>query len=269
VLTKAAVKQVQKAVDKLFARMKNLYLGYKLDGDELRGIDKRIAIGHREELSLPGLYRAAVKDEGFTPSDDTLSALQNIAEGYLDSECEKAKAKIVKDVSSFLQDARSKGIDTDVKTVLGGALAQTFDKMTSDVNRIVDSEAQNGRALGTLEAIEKINAQSGVDAPAVFFVIVRDGHVCTECLRLHQLSGTIAGPPRVWKLSELDSGYHKKGDRTPKVGGLHPHCRCSIATLMPGYGFNEAGSVHYIGPEHDEYEHQQSGVEKSEADHHR
>ncbi len=265
-LTKAGIKQVHAAVDKLFTHLKYLYLGHKLNVDELRGIDKRIAIGHRHELSLPGLYESAAKDEGFEPNDETLDMLQSIAAGYLDAECERTKAKVVKDVSSFLKQAKTSGVDTDLRTVLGGSLAQTFDTVTADVNRIIDSEAQNGRAIGTLEGIEKINAQSGVDDPTVFFVIVRDNDVCKECLKLHQLSGTKDGPPRVWKLSELGHGYHKCGDPAPKVGGLHPHCRCSIATLLPGYGFDAAGMVTYVDPEHDEYAAQQGEVEKSELD---
>lgn len=264
-LPKAAIKRIHGAVDKLFDRLKSVFVGTKLDVDNPKGIDRSVAIRYRHELSLPGVYEYAVKDEGVEPSRDTLEAVKSVAESYIDAQRERTKALVVRDVQRALNEADTAGVDTDVKTVLGGTLAQTFDKVTSEVNRIIDTETQHTRNLGNLEAIEKINAASGVDDPTVFFVIVRDNHICSECLRLHQLHGTIDGPPRVWKLSELGHGYHKKGEESPKVGGLHPHCRCTMATLMPGYGFDASGRVAYIDPEHDEYERQRS-MEKSESE---
>jgi hypothetical protein len=58
--------------------------------------------------------------------------------------------------------------------------------------------------------------------------------------------------PRVWKLSEIGFGYHKKGENNPKIAGLHPHCRCGLAFLAPGFGF-KGGQVSWIGEGHDEY----------------
>jgi len=98
------------------------------------------------------------------------------------------------------------------------------------------------RNVGILEGIVKTNAVAGVEDPTVFFVVVRDGVLCGECKRLHMLEDGVT--PRVWKLSEVGHGYHKKGEQFPKVGGLHPHCRCVLSTLLPGYGFNEGGFVH-------------------------
>lgn len=75
-------------------------------------------------------------------------------------------------------------------------------------------------------------------------------HNCSECKKLHLLPDEQT--PRVWKMSEVGAGYHKKGDPAPKVGGLHPHDRCTIQTLPPGYGF-EGGRITYIGKDHDEF----------------
>lgn len=260
-LTKAGIKAIGTHVDKLFGHLKSVYLGTKIDN--LGGFDKRLAIGHRRDLSLPGLYESSARDDGAVPSEDTYENLRSLAEGYIDAQHERTKAQVIKEVSAFLADAKAKGVVTDLKTVLGGKLADVFGKVTADVNKIIDTEAQNGRAMGTLEGITKINALSGIDDPTVYFVICRDNECCVECQTLHQLSGTLAGPPRVWKLSEVGAGYHKRGDGAPKVQGLHPHCRCSMATLLPGYGFNAAGMTAYIGPSHDEFM-AQRGIEKSE-----
>ena len=69
--------------------------------------------------------------------------------------------------------------------------------------------------------------------------------------------------PRVWKLSEVGAGYHKKGDLNPKIAGLHPHCRCCLTSLLNGFGFNSSGMVTYIGKGHDEFA-KQRGMVKSE-----
>jgi hypothetical protein len=105
-----------------------------------------------------------------------------------------------------------------------------------------------------MDAITKINAASGVSDPIVFFVVVRDQTLCPECKRLHLMPDKTT--PKVYKLSEVGAGYHTKGDSDPKMGGLHPNCRCCLVTLMPGYGFDSAGMVTYKSPGWSEYDHQ-------------
>lgn len=244
-LSKAAIKYIYKAIDKLFAKVKHIYLGENLP------VDKVIGVRFDHDLSLPGLYESSAKANGTEPSKDTVETLVGIAEAYLDAQKEKAKAQVVKDVSAFLEEARREAIETDLNRVLQGRLVDTWAKMTHDVKTIVQSESQQGRAMGALEGILKINALNGIDDPTVFFVVNRDEYTCNECMRLHMLENKIT--PRVWKLSEVGSGYHKRGEENPKVGGLHPNCRCSIVTLGPGWGFNEQGFVTYIDPDHDEF----------------
>ena len=69
--------------------------------------------------------------------------------------------------------------------------------------------------------------------------------------------------PRVWKLDELSHGYNKKGEDSPSIGGLHPHCRCTLVTLMPGYGFSAGGFVQYKKAGYSEYNAQHE-LERSE-----
>ena len=40
-------------------------------------------------------------------------------------------------------------------------------------------------------------------------------------------------------------------DPPPHAG--HPNCRCSLTTVLPGYGFDSAGMLTYVGKDHDEY----------------
>ncbi len=176
-----------------------------------------------------------------------------IAEGYIEAQRHNTKAQVVKAVSSFLSDAWAKGVDTDIETVLGGELASVWGKATAGMHRIVDTEASNARNMGTLDGIIKVNTVNSIEDPVVYFIVVRDDSLCSECKRLHLLEDGIT--PRLWRLSQVKHGYHVKGENVPSLGGEHPHCRCTLSTLLPGYGF-EGGSITFISLDHDEYKKQ-------------
>lgn len=250
-LSKGAVADIHRSVDFLFDRIKGRILG---PGFVRSRADKNIFIGHKPEFSIPGLYRAAAAEEGTRATESALNGMAQIAASYLDAEREKTKAKVVKAVMTWLADSKKK---TDVATVLGGELADVFGEMSRNVERIVATESTTARNMGTLEGISKVAAASNVSDPTVFFVTVRDNDLCPECRRLH--IGPDGVTPRVWKLSEVSSGYHKRGEESPSIGGLHPHCRCTLTYLSKGFGFDGAGRIKYIEPDHDEYAAQTSG----------
>lgn len=252
-----AVKAIEQAVDRVFDRAKAQVLGPQ-------AIGKRLYVGFDKEFSLPGIFHAATAVEGATPNLQALSQILKVAGGYIDATREKTKARVVREVQSFLNEAATAGVKTDLPTVLGGKLTEVFSDASHSMRRIVDTELHHAKHVGSFDGIVKINAAAGIDDPLVYFVIVRDRHVCDECVRLHMLSDGVT--PRVWRLSQVGHGYHKKGESNPKMGGLHPHCRCTLATLMPGYGFTEAGFVTFIDKDHDEYEAQSGApMKKSEA----
>ena len=253
ILTLAAIKVIEKAVDELFDKAKARYLGPA-------AIDKRIYLGDfSAPKSLPGIFMAAAREEGAVPDKDIIAHLTRNAANYLDAYRSSTKAQVVKDVQAFLQEAAAKGVQTNVETVLGGKLADTWGKVTNDVKRLIDTEASNARNMGALEGIIGVNTSQGIEDPVVYFVVVRDEHLCDECKRLHLLEDETT--PKLWYLSELKHGYHKRKEAFPALGGEHPHCRCTLVTLMPGYGFDEGGMVKYVSPDHDEME-QQRGLKK-------
>lgn len=237
---------IERAIDNLFDRVKGRYLGPQA----AKLVDKRIVIGYKPELTLQGLYGAAAAEERTRPDAGIQDSLVRTAEGYLDASRAKTKARIVTAVEHFLREAEYNGIDTDVETVLGGQLADLFGQTTQDLHRILDTEATHARNMGTLEGIVKVSAAANIQDPVVYFIIVRDGDACAECVRLHTLQDKPL-TPRVWLLSEVGHGYHTRGDSNPKIGGLHPFCRCTMATLMPGYGFVGA-ALRYLGKDHSE-----------------
>jgi hypothetical protein len=259
-LSNHARKVIEAAVEQLFERAKARLLGpdprkrYALGG-------KRLAFSYVPQLTFGGLYDAVSREHSVKGETDTLAGVLKVAGGYLDAVKERTKARVTKEVESFVQDA-PRAVKTDHSTVLAGKLAELWGDIHADVKRIVETEAQTVKSFGTFEAIGKIGAMTGNHDPNCFFIVVRDGLRCKECTRLHLMDDGIT--PRVWKMSDLGSGYHKKGQETPKINGLHPHCRCVLSSLQSGYGFDKSGKVTYIKPGHDEYE-AQHGMSKSEG----
>lgn len=233
-------------VDTLFARLKARYLGPTAFP---RG-DKQIVIGwHAPELTLPGVLRSASALEGVRPDENTEATLVKLAGGFLDATRERTKAQVLRAVTTFLAEAQGAGVRTDLQTVLGGELAKVFKTVNAQVYTILDAETATAKGMGLLEGITRINAHLGVADPVVYWVVVHDGSLCAECKRVHLLSDGVT--PRLWRLSEVAQGYHQRGQDRPSVSGMHPHCRCTPATLMLGYGFRD-GLVTYINPDHDE-----------------
>jgi hypothetical protein len=253
-LSRGAVRIIHRAVDNVFDRLKGRVLGPDFAPSRL---DKEIYLGHHHEFSISGIYRRAAFEEGTKPNETVLNSLTRVAESYLDAERERTKARVVNAVDTWLRNAAQKKIKTDLTTVLDGELSQIWGQMTTSVTKIVSTESTTARNMGTLEGVSKVNTAAGVSDPVVFFIIVRDGEACEECTQLHLLGDKIT--PRVWRLSEVGSGYHKRGDDHPSVLGLHPECRCTLATLLPGYGFDQAGRIRYVGPDHDEFAKQRGG----------
>lgn len=245
-LTPLAVAAIEAAVDKIFARAKARFSG-RIPPNTAKGI----ILSLDPNLSIPGLFKLAAKTEGTQHNEDLLNSVVKIGMSYLDATKAKAKAKAIHDVQTFITDAHNQGIETDVETVLGGKIADLWGEVTTDIKRIMETETTIARNSSLMDSITKVNLSAGINDPTVYFVVVRDNVLCTECRRLHLQPDGVT--PRVWKMSELGSGYHKKGDPNPKVGGLHPNCRCILLTLLPGYGFNTAGQVEYKSPGYDEF----------------
>lgn len=240
-ISKTARKAIELAVDVLFERAKARLLGLDPHKKTLIG-GKKLIFGYVPEYTLPGLFQAASKGEGVsTVNTDLLAGLLRISEAYMDAQKEKAKAQAVQTVQAFIQDTATKGVKTDVEVVLGNQLSDLMTKVHADVKKIVETETTVVRNMGVDDAIQRISEMQGIDDPVVFFVVVRDGQRCGECTRLHLLDDKVT--PRVYYRSEVGAGYHKRGDANPKVGGLHPHCRCVMSVLTPGFGFDGAGRV--------------------------
>jgi hypothetical protein len=248
-LPPAALKKIYGAVDLLFDRIKIRLFGRSVGNKQII-----FNVGsYIPELTLPGLYVNSCVEGGALPDVRILENVMEVAEGYVDVQRQSARTQVANAVHSFLLDAHNKKIATDVDTVLGGELGIIWKKVENNLTKIVATETHKAQSMGTLESISAVNAASGIEDPVVYFVGPMDNETCEECIRLFFMPDRVT--PRVWKLSEVGSGYHKKGDSSPKISGLHPFCRHKIATLMPGYGFKN-GKIAYIGRDYNEFENQ-------------
>ncbi len=243
-LGKTAIATIGRAVDHLFNRAKARLLGRQYGPKQLMIRVTTEPLGHRHGLSIPGLFDSSSLAEGAQPRDDLREHLVSTTESYLDATKAKAKAQLINAVKSFITDAELHGRKVDPQVVLGGELAEVMKKVTADVKRIAATEATRTRNVGTLDAITKTNTLVGVSDPIVAFIPIRDSLLCASCKKVHLLPDGIT--PRVYKLSEVSAGYSKRGSEIPCMSGQHPHCRCSLITVLPGYGFDASGKITYI-----------------------
>ena len=246
-LTKRALRSISNTVDGIFRRIKWRVLGPNYSAPIEDG-----KIKHIKRWSLPGLYHSATAEEAMEPNERMLNNLMQIASGYLDAEAERTKAKVTHAVHTALNKDPYAAFDDILVEELEPVWTQTIEAVT----KIVDTEGTTARNMGTLEGVARAGQIIGNDDPYVFFIPVRDKDLCEECKRVHLLPDKVT--PRVFKMSEVSTGYHDRGSNTPSVRGLHPHCRCSLTGMARGYGFNEHGKITFVSLDHDEYVRQRS-----------
>lgn len=244
-LPSVAKRLINSTVENLFDRMALNFLG---DIPELR--NKKVAFfSTSPNLGLANLFVQALNRQPNQLESDVLKGLLTTAHSYIESLKNKTKASIETDIDSYIKDKnlRNESIsELDIQKKLIDGLI----KAKSHIATIADTESTKTRNIAHTMQITKVAADMNVKDPNVVFLCVHDNKLCDECQRLHLLEDKIT--PRVWKLSELGYGYHKKGDSNPKIGGLHPNERCTLVFLAPNYGFVNGKTV-YISPEHDEY----------------
>lgn len=244
-----ATKLIGSIVDRIFARVKAKFLGWQ--PVTMRTTFTPVA-------SLPGMFAAANAEEGSKPDTDRLARMMHSANEYLDAHKAKAKAKMVREVAATLEEAHAGGIKTDLHTVLQGKVSDVLGETERGVRTVVEEHTQTTKNLGVMDGIIAVNVAADVADPVVaFLVAARLGPdaPCEECLKLHTTGG-IGSPPRVWLMSELSHGFHKKGDPYPSISGLHPNCRCSMVTVLPGFGFDGTDELHWMGNGYSELENQ-------------
>jgi hypothetical protein len=242
---------ISRVVEDVFDRIALQFIG---DIPKLKH-KKLLIISGTKNFGLANLFVQAMSNKTLNAIEqDALKSLLDTSFGYIESLKSKTSTNISERIDGLVKEAKlrnDKISEDQVQSVINDEMG----KAKSHLKAIAESESTKLRNVGTMMDISRVAASSGDSDPTVFFVVVRDGKTCGECVRLHLNTD---GTPKVWKFSELKQGYHKRGEDNPSAFGLHPHCRCTLTYLTKGFGFDNKGRVTFKKPDHDEHKRQNS-----------
>lgn len=182
--------------------------------------------------------------------EQTLKVLLGISSSYIDALRDRTTARVLNDLDAYVRNQNMKK-ESPSSSEINNIINDQMGKAKNHLKLIANTESNKAVNTGTALNISKIAKDKKEDDPTVFFIVTIDDVTGPEEFVLHLLPDRKT--PRVWKLSEIGSEYHKVGDPNPKLPGLHPNCRCKLTYLAKGWGFDAGGKVKYIGPDHDEF----------------
>lgn len=244
-LSSSGKEQIASLVEEMFDNLALQFIG-NIPGMSSR---KAIVISGRKNYGLPELFVQAMANKRPNElEEDSLRSFLESARGYIDSLKSNAKTTVADRIDSLARESKIKKqkIDRDDIQII---IDEEMKKAKAKLRAIAESESTKVRNMGTLMNISRLAANLGDNNPTVFFIVVKDNVTCEECKRLHLMPD--GSTPRLWKFSELSQGYHKRGQDAPSVFGLHPHCRCTLTYLSPGFGFDKNGRLKYHAEDYD------------------
>lgn len=250
-LTQKGVRSLEKVIKKQFDSFALKFIGIIPTPSQEKNIVFKTTRNNIVSLFLQALQN---RDPSYI-EERTLKTLLRVANGYLNGLKERTVAKIVNDVDAYVRDQNQSKNPVSMKKVKD-IMSKEMEKAGKHLKMIANAESQKAINTGTALQISKMAKDKGVEDPTVFFVVTVDDRTGPEEFVLHLLPDRKT--PRVWKLSEIGSEYHKAGDPNPKLPGLHPNCRCKLTYLARGFGFDEDGNVKYIDKNHDEFKAQRA-----------
>jgi intein/homing endonuclease len=217
-ISSSSKNKIHELIDDLFDKMTLQLVG---EVPSLRN-KKSIIFTSKPDLTLAHIFLKTLGSERLLPQErEALKNLLSTAEEYVSSLRAKTKAQVTESIDSYVKEQylkNEKPSTVEIKNIIN----ENLEKAKNHFKTIAEAESTKARNMGKALQIGKVAASQGVSDPNVYFVVVKDGKTCSECVRLHLMPDLIT--PRVWKLSEIGFGYHKKGENNPKIAGLHPHC---------------------------------------------
>lgn len=242
--------QIANVVENMFDTIALQFIG---DIPKLKD-KKKLVISSKRNYGLGHLFVQAMQNKSPNPIEqDVLKSLLESAYGYVESLKNRTKSNVTERIDGIVREASLNNTEPSAQAIRD-VLQEELSKARSHMKAIAESEATKLRNLGTMMDISRVAANLGDNDPTVFFVVVKDGSTCKECIKLHLMPDQIT--PRLWKFSELKQGYHKRGEENPSAFGLHPHCRCTLTYLSAGFGFDKQGKVSYKSEDYNAFERQ-------------
>lgn len=215
---------------------------------------KLLIFNTRPNFGLAHLFLQSMSNKTPNPIEsDALKSLLTSSYGYIDALKSRTMANVTERIDGLIKEATARGKKATEEEV-NFVLADEMSKAKNHMQTIVEAESTKIRNAGALMDISRVASAVGDSDPTVFFVVVRDGETCKECVKLHLMPDGVT--PRLWKFSELKQGWHKRGEDFPSAFGLHPHCRCTLTYLSAGFGFDKSGKVAYKSSAFDAYANQ-------------
>lgn len=223
---------IEIAISKMFDS-----LAYKLLGNIPKLREKSPFFSSSPAMSLAHIFIQALS--GKEPNHferDVLRSILNSSFGYIEGLKNKTSSNVVESVDALVKEAKVRGERVSSAQV-AEVISAEMTKARGHMKLIAEAETTKTRNMGHTMEIAGSAKEQGIDDPSVFFIIVRDGQTCNECVRLHMMPDGVT--PKIYKMSELSMGYHKRGDNSPSACGEHPHCFTSrnahIYTEHAGY----------------------------------
>jgi len=225
-------------------------LAYKLLGRIPKLQDKPHLFDVLAGVTLASLFVQAMGNkEPNIYERDVLKSILASSFGYVESLKNKTSSNVTEAVDAAVKEAKANNTHVSSEQI-SEIVSSEMEKAKGQIKLIAEAESTKTRNMSHTMEIASNAKNQGISDPTVFFIIVRDGNACSECIRLHMMPD--GNTPKVYRMSELSMGYHKRGDDRPSSCGEHPFCRCSLSQLSPGWGFKN-GYVSFISLNYDEY----------------
>lgn len=238
---------IKKVVDGLFDKVIHSFLGKSPRSKKI------YFASEPKEKTLAHLYVMGLQKKDANLKEKNLAKnLLKTALSYVEALQKRTESNIIDKIDSLHKEAYVKKQPVKEEVVLS-AINKEMDKAKRHFKLIAETESTKIRNTSVATNILGVAESIGVDDPNVFFLVVKDGSTCKHCINNHLMPDGVT--PKVFKMSEVKTGYLSKEDReegSVSLAGQHPHCRCSIQICSPGFGFKN-GKISWIGLGHDEY----------------
>ena len=205
--------------------------------------------------SLPGIYLMASNYEGAKVNPSILASVISVVGDYVSKHKEDTKAAVKIKIQSEIDKYNNGTINKEeLKSSIEKTLNDVAEKLNSSIEKIVNSETRFTQNMSIKDAIDQFAENANIDDPVLVWVHPLDDKTCESCLRLYYLPD--GNTPRVWKASEVNADYYKKGEPNPSWHLAHPHCRGALSHVMPGFGFDAQGRITWIDSGYSEWDYQ-------------
>jgi len=141
---------------------------------------KTIIFSTKPNYNLPYLFVQAMNNQTPNPveRDQLKSAIRN-ANNYIDALKAKAKSQLVDRIDSTIKEYDAKGRSPTEKTIRT-IIKDQMGESKKHFRTIADSESTKIRNTGSAMFISRVAASIGEKDPTVFFVVVKDQHMCLD-----------------------------------------------------------------------------------------